>query len=94
MIIARGKCKGRDLAEVTKLINREGELMEYEIRYKITSSFLTQVEAVSESDAKAQFRELDMRTEVEDNILKGGLEHDEIAIENVEPQEIPDEEAK
>ena len=27
MIIARGKCKGRDLAEVTKLINTGGKIM-------------------------------------------------------------------
>lgn len=57
--------------------------MEYEIDYKIISTFTAQIEADSEEQAKAKFREMDMRIDVSDNILDGGLDHDEIAIENI-----------
>jgi len=57
--------------------------MEYEINYKIISAFTAQIEADSEEQAKAKFREMDMRIEVSDNILDGGLDHDEITIENI-----------
>ena len=57
--------------------------MEYEINYKIISAFTTHVEADSEEEAKTKFREIDMRDEVADNILDGGLHHDEIEIENI-----------
>ena len=57
--------------------------MEYEINYKIISGFSAQVEADSEDEAKAKFREMDMRIEVSDNILDGGLDHSEIEIENI-----------
>ena len=57
--------------------------MEYEVNYKIISGFTAQIEAESEDEAKAKFREMDMRIEVSDNILDGGLDHSEIAIENI-----------
>ena len=57
--------------------------MEYEINYKIISAFTAQVEADSEEEAKAKFREMNMRIEVSDNILDSGLDHDEITIENI-----------
>lgn len=57
--------------------------MEYEINYKIISAFSAQVEADSEDEAKAKFRKMDMRIEVSDNILDGGLDHSEIEIENI-----------
>tara|TARA_Y100000310_G_scaffold256250_1_gene264017 strand:- start:332 stop:508 length:177 start_codon:yes stop_codon:yes gene_type:complete len=57
--------------------------MEYEVNYKIISEFTAQIEAESEDEAKAKFREMDMRIEVSDNILDGGLDHSEIAIENI-----------
>ena len=57
--------------------------MEYEINYKIISAFTTHVEADSEEEAKTKFREINMRDEVSDNILDGGLDHDEIEIENI-----------
>ena len=58
-------------------------MREYEINYKIISGFSAQVEADSEDEAKAKFREMDMRIEVSDNILDGGLDHSEIEIENI-----------
>ena len=57
--------------------------MEYEVKYKIISGFSAQIEADSEEDARAKFRELDIKHEVADNILDGGLHHDEIEIENI-----------
>jgi len=57
--------------------------MEYEVKYKIISGFSAQIEADSEDEAKAKFRELDIKHEVAENILDGGLHHDEIEIENV-----------
>ena len=57
--------------------------MEYEINYKIISSFTTNVEADNILEAKTKFREINMRDEVSDNILDGGLDHDEIEIENI-----------
>ena len=57
--------------------------MEYEINYKIISSFTTHVEADNILEAKTKFREINMRDEVSDNILDGGLDHDEIEIENI-----------
>ena len=57
--------------------------MEYEINYKIISGFTAQVEADSEEEARAKFRKMNMRDEVSDNILDGGLDHDEIEIENI-----------
>lgn len=57
--------------------------MEYEINYKIISAFSAQVEADSEDEAKTKFRKMDMRIEVSDNILDGGLDHSEIEIENI-----------
>ena len=57
--------------------------MEYEVNYKIISGFSAQIEADSEEDTRAKFRELDIKHEVADNILDGGLHHDEIEIENI-----------
>ena len=55
-------------------------MTEYDINYKIVSAFTTQVEADSEAEAREKFRELNMRDEVSDNILDGGLNHSEIEI--------------
>ena len=57
--------------------------MEYEVNYKIISAFTTHVEAESEEEARAKFRQMNMRDEVSENILDGGLHHDEIEIENI-----------
>ena len=57
--------------------------MEYEINYKIISGFTAQVEADSEEEARAKFRECNIKYEVSDNILDGGLDHSEIEIENI-----------
>ena len=57
--------------------------MKYQIEYKITSVFITQVDADSEKEAVEKFRTMDMRSEVEDNIHDGGIHHDEISIENI-----------
>ena len=57
--------------------------MEYEVNYKIISGFSAQVEADSEDEAKAKFRELNIKHEVAENILDGGLDHSEIEIENI-----------
>ena len=57
--------------------------MEYEVNYKIISGFTAHVDAESEDEAQSKFREMDMRIEVSDNILDGGLDHSEIAIENI-----------
>ena len=55
----------------------------YEVNYKIISGFSAQIEADSEEDARAKFRELDIKHEVAENILDGGLDHSEVEIENV-----------
>jgi len=58
--------------------------MEYEINYKIVSAFSAQVEANSEEEARAKFLKIDMKYEVSENILDGGLDHSEIEIENID----------
>ena len=60
--------------------------MKYEIIYKIISGFSTQIEADSEEEAEAKFREIDMRHEVSDNILDGGLDHSEVKVEDIKRQ--------
>ena len=57
--------------------------MEYEVNYKIISGFSAQIEADSEEEARTKFREMDIKHEVAENILDGGLHHDEIEIENI-----------
>ena len=57
--------------------------MEYEVNYKIISGFSAQVEADSEEEARTKFREMNMRYEVSENILDGGLDHSEIEIESI-----------
>ena len=57
--------------------------MEYEVNYKIISAFSAQIEADSEEQARAKFREINLRHEVAENILDGGLDHSEVEIENI-----------
>ena len=57
--------------------------MEYEVNYKIISAFSAQIEADSEEQARAKFREINLRHEVAENILDGGLDHSELEIENI-----------
>ena len=58
--------------------------MEYQIEYRIVSGFTAQVEADSEQEAREKFMEMDMRIEVSDNILDGGLAQDEIEITSID----------
>ena len=55
-------------------------MTEFEINYNVVSAFTTYIEADSETEAREKFRELNMRDEVSDNILDGGLDHSEINI--------------
>ena len=57
--------------------------MKYEVNYKIISAFSAQIEADSEEQARAKFREINLRHEVAENILDGGLDHSEVEIENI-----------
>ena len=57
--------------------------MEYEVNYKIISGFSAQIEADSEEEARTKFREMDIKHEVAENILDGGLDHSEIEIESI-----------
>ena len=57
--------------------------MEYEVNYKIISAFSAEIEADSEEQARAKFREINLRHEVAENILDGGLDHSEVEIENI-----------
>lgn len=57
--------------------------MEYEVNYKIISGFSTQVEANSEDEARAKFKEIEMKEEVSENLLDGGLDHDEIRVTHI-----------
>ena len=59
-------------------------VMEYQIEYRIVSGFTAQVEADSEQEAREKFMEMDMRIEVSDNILDGGLAQDEIEITSID----------
>ena len=57
--------------------------MKYEVNYKIISAFSAEIEADSEEQARAKFREINLRHEVAENILDGGLDHSEVEIENI-----------
>ena len=57
--------------------------MEYEVNYKIISGFSAQIEADSEEQARAEFLKIDIKHEVAENILDGGLDHSEIRILNI-----------
>ena len=58
--------------------------MEYQIEYRIVSGFTAQVEADSEQEAREKFMKMNMRIEVSDNILDGGLAQDEIEITSID----------
>lgn len=57
--------------------------MEFQIEYRIVSGFFTTVEAETKKEAEEKFRELDMKDEVSDNIIDGGLHQHEIEIVNI-----------
>lgn len=60
------------------------DIMEYQIEYRIVSGFTAQVEADSEQEAREKFMKMNMRIEVSDNILDGGLAQDEIEITSID----------
>ena len=60
------------------------DIMEYQIEYRIVSGFTAQVDADSEQEAREKFMKMNMRIEVSDNILDGGLAQDEIEITSID----------
>ena len=60
------------------------DIMEYQIEYRIVSGFTAQVEADSEQEARKKLMKMNMRIEVSDNILDGGLAQDEIEITSID----------
>jgi len=53
--------------------------MDYQITYKITSAFITNIEASGKEDAIKEFRTWESH-EIIDDISEGDIQHDEIAI--------------
>ena len=57
--------------------------MEYQVEYRIVSSFFATIKAETKKEAEEKFREIDLTDEVAKNILTGNLHQNEIEIVNI-----------
>ena len=57
--------------------------MEYQVEYRIVSSFFATIKAETKKEAEEKLREIDLTDEVAKNILTGNLHQSEIEIVNI-----------
>ena len=57
--------------------------MEYQVEYRIVSSFFATITAETKKEAEEKFREIDLTDEVAKNILSGNLHQSAIEIVNI-----------